>query len=247
MSDSRISWPTGIGWDCGQKLFVSSRFPDIFGYCGDVQFPTLALRQIVDRIDQRLILPNNAPASERNQKISQELQIAYDRYPAHGAQQSTILYFARDDDGRLARLNLLRMDWSRSSTVRSTRIALPTDSALGVTLGSGGPILIRRNEEWKKSQGRTSRGIFGSFCEAISSGDDPRSGGPPQLVGLYPRGEGRMFGIVMGDHKYLAGAIVPVDANINQFEWRNRLFERVDPVTFQRLEGAQPQPRPRIL
>jgi hypothetical protein len=232
ISDSRISWPTGSGWDSGQKLFVSSRFPDMFGYCGDVQFPTLALRPIVDRVDQGLLLAANALAMERNQRIAEELSRAYHDYPAHGAEQSTIVHFARDGEGSGASFSLWRLDWSRSSPIQNTRIGLPTSSVLGVTLGSGWKILVHRNEEWKEAQGRTARGIFSSFCEAISSGEDPRSGGPPQLVGLYPIGAGRLFGVIIDGKRYLAGNAVPEDANVDQFEWRNNLFERMDPRTF---------------
>ena len=87
---------TASSWDSGQKLFVSSRFPDIFGYCGDVQFPTLVLRQIIDRVDQGLLLADNATAFQRNQTIAEELNKAYHGYPKHPEFQSTIVHFARD-------------------------------------------------------------------------------------------------------------------------------------------------------
>ena len=246
VSDSRISWPTGSAWDSAQKLFISSRFPDIFGYCGDVQFPTLALRQILDRIDEGLLFPTNALAIERNQRIAEELRSAYNDYPAHRSEESTIVHFARDGEGHEATFNFWRIDWSSAFPIRSTRIDLPMSSVLGVTLGSGWRVLIDRNEEWKNAQGRTARGVFGSFCEAISSGEDPRSGGPPQLVGLYPRGVGKLFGLIIDGQRYLAGAAVSDDANVDQFEWRNNLFERMDPRTMVRLDGAQPQPRPKM-
>jgi hypothetical protein len=246
VSDSRISWPDGSGWNFGQKLFVSSRFPDLFGYCGDVQFPTLALRQIVDRVDQGLLLSTDASAAERHRRIADELRTAYHNYPAHGSEPCTVVHFARDGEGNRANFSLWRLDWSKSSAMQSTHLELPTSSVVGLTLGSGWKVLIHRNEEWKKAQGRTARGVFGSFCDAISSGEDPRSGGPPQLVGLYPGGAGRLFGVIIDGKRYLAGAEVPDDANVDRFEWRNHLFERMDPTTLKRLDGAQPQPRPVI-
>ena len=245
MGDSRISWPTGA-WDFGQKLFVSSRFPDIFGYCGDVQFPTLALRQVLDRVEQGLLFPSDADSAHRNRTISEELEAAYSNYPAHGSELSTILHFSRDGKGKSAVFRLWRIDWSKTSPMRSTPLKLPETSVLGITLGSGWKVLIHRNEEWKKAQGRTARGVFSSFCDAIASGEGPRSGGPPQLVGLYPSGSGQLFGIVMDEKRYLAGAPVPDDANLDDFEWRNCLFERMNPRTLQRLDGAQRQPRPNI-
>ncbi len=245
VSDSRITWRTGSDWDAGQKLFVSSRFPDIFGYCGDVQFPTLVLRQILDRIDQGLLLPAQASATERNERVAEELSTAYHGYPEHGSEQSTIVHFSRDGEGRTARFALWRIDWSRSSSIQSSRIELPTASVIGIALGSGCRVLIDRNEEWKRAQGRTARGVFSSFCEAISSGEDQRTGGPPQLAGLYPSGLGRLFGLVINGQRYLAGAPVPDDADVDRFEWRNDLFERMNPRTLKRLDEAQVQPRPR--
>jgi hypothetical protein len=244
VSDSRISWGTKSSWDCGQKLFVSIRFPDLFGYCGDVQFPTLALRQVLDKIDQGFLFSATASASERNRALSSELARCYTNYPEHGPQRSTILHVARQGIGRDALFKLWRIDWTRSTTVQSQAIDLPTTSVLGVSLGSGCSVLVERNEKWKKAQGRTARGVFGSFCEAISSSVDPFTGGPPQLVGLYPSGPARLFGVVDGNQRYLAGQLAYDDGNLEGFEWRNTLFERVDPRTRSLLKGAQRQPKP---
>ena len=51
----------------------------------------------------------------------------------------------------------------------------------------------------------------------------------------------------MEDKRYVAGSEVSVDANVDHFEWRNSLFERMDPRALKRLDGAQLQPRPTIL
>jgi len=243
MSDSRITWPNAH-WDAGQKLFVSARFADIFGYSGDVQFPTLALRQILDRMDQGLLFGSAADSALRHRSICAELEAAYHGYPAHGADRSTILHFSRDGTGRHAKFSLWRVEYSRDSAIRSTSLSLPTSSVIGETAGSGWKILIDRNEAWKKAQGRTARGVFSSFCDALESGEDARSAGPPQLVGLYPSFGTRLFGVVWRNGRYLAGSPVPDGAQLDKFEWRNCLFERVDPHTLRRIEGAQPQPRP---
>lgn len=245
ISDSRISWSTGCGWNAGQKLFVSNRYADIFGFCGDVQFPTLALRRVIDLLDSGCLFPEETPASERNQVIAEQLRIAYQDYPAHVEQPSSILHMARDGVGGQAEYYLWRLDWSRSSSIVSTHLDLPTASVLGVTRGSGCRVLENRNEDWKRAQGRTSRGIFSSFCDSIASGEDPRTGGAPQLVGLRPHGSGRLFGIVIGQVRYLAGGVVPEAAELDKFEWFNHLFERTDPRTLERLPGAQRQPKPK--
>lgn len=246
VSDSRITWPTGH-WDSGQKLMVSTKFPDIFGYSGDVQFPTLALRQVLDRLDQGLLCGPEADASQRHEVILRELQSSSLDYPAHPAGASTILHFSRNGQGKNADFSLWRITWSGRFRIGSTATPLPLQSVLGETAGSGWQTLIHRNEAWKDAQGRTARGVFSSFCDAIESGVDPCSAGPPQLVGLYPSWPARMFGVVWQGNRYLAGKPVPDDAELDNFEWRNCLFERIDPRTLELLDGAQPQPRPRTL
>jgi hypothetical protein len=216
----------------------------VFGYSGDVQFPTLALRQTLDRLDQGLLTGPDASSVTRNELICRELETAYHSYPAHGTKLSTILHFSRDGAGKRAQFSLWKIEWSRDSVIRSTSLPLPTSSVIGETAGSGWRTLIDRNEAWKRAQGRTARGVFSSFCDALESGEDPQSAGPPQLVALYPSFPGRIFGVVWHDQRYLAGALVPDGARLDAFEWRNCLFERVDPHTLRRLEGAQPQPRP---
>jgi hypothetical protein len=246
MSDSRITWPNAH-WDSGQKLFVSTRFPDMFGYSGDVQFPTLALRQILERMEQGLLFGSDADSAARHRSLFTELETAYHEYPAHGTDRSTILHFSRDGAGRYAKFSLWKIEWSRDAPIRTTPLSLPTSSVIGETAGSGWKILIDRNEAWKKAQGRTARGVFSSFCDALESGEDLCSAGPPQLVGLYPSFPSRLFGIVWRNGRYLAGSPAPNRAQLDQFEWRNCLFERVDPHTLKRIEGAQPQPRPHAL
>ncbi len=244
VSDSKITWPSGDQWDTAQKLFAAENTPDIFGYCGDVQFPTLALRQVVEQADRGLLFPVGASAEVRHTAIAIALSRASRGYPAHGATTSTILHFSRDGIGASAAFRLWRLDWSQTRPLASVGLALPTESILAASLGSGANVLIERNHAWRNAQGRTARGIFSSFCEAIASGKDCFSGGAPQLVGLYPKWNGLVFGTVFEGKRYIAGSEIRAGANVHPFEWRNELFERVDPLTLQRLPNAQRQPKP---
>ena len=246
VSDSKITWPTGAQWDAAQKLFVAEKSPDIFGYCGDVQFPTLALRQVVEQADRGLLFAEGASSSIRQMAISDALSAASAAYPAHGDKASTIVHFSRDGEGRDARFRLWRIDWSKTNPLSSVELALPTESVLVVSLGTGSRALVERNNDWRRVQGRTARGIFSSFCDALSGGTDPHSGGAPQLVGLYPRWNGLTFGIVFDGRRFMAGTEVQAIANVHPFEWRNDLFERVDPLSLARLQDAQPQPKPQF-
>jgi hypothetical protein len=93
---------------------------------------------------------------------------------------------------------------------------------------------------WNKSTaGDTSRAVFSSFVEALKSEQDPASGGCPQLVSLYREGAGRMNGIVYRRAKYFAGIPIIGNEAPKAVDWFNESFERCDPVTLERLEGAQ--------
>lgn len=52
-SDRRISWSGQPfrTWDSGRKVFACSTHPDVFGYVGDVLFPSLVLGQVATLID----------------------------------------------------------------------------------------------------------------------------------------------------------------------------------------------------
>jgi len=71
---------------------------------------------------------------------------------------------------------------------------------------------------------------------------DPRTGGLPQIVGLYRNRNARLFGIVEEEKKYIYGKESSEDINSTSIEWRNGNFERMNPETLKILEGAQRQP-----
>ncbi|MFS4446546.1 hypothetical protein [Maribacter sp. 2307UL18-2] len=55
-SDSGYSWRTSTKYDYGIKVFGSSRFPEIFAFCGDVLLPSIILGQLLPQIDSGIIL-----------------------------------------------------------------------------------------------------------------------------------------------------------------------------------------------
>jgi hypothetical protein len=245
VSDSRISYLNGQpSRDSGRKLFISERFPDLFGICGDVDFPTHVLRHMTGEIDSGRLLQDGDSSIIRHELLAAKLQRAYPSFEHH--RRSTLLHFSREGDGLRCTYRLWRLDWSPTGKPESLPVDLPTDSAIAISLGSGGTTVVKKNEQWKRALGRTARGVFSSFCDALETGDDPYSGGPPQLVCLYRVGAARTVGVVVGGQRYVAGSGVQDETLCQQFEWRNRLFERVDPRTLSLLPGAQKQPRPKL-
>ena len=60
-SDSRITWGNKGTWDNARKVFGSTNYPELLGYCGDVLFPSQALGQLIDLIDLGLFDDNDTP------------------------------------------------------------------------------------------------------------------------------------------------------------------------------------------
>ena len=51
VSESRFVWDSSRHFDYGKKVFASKSYPEIFGYAGDVLFPSIVLSQILEMID----------------------------------------------------------------------------------------------------------------------------------------------------------------------------------------------------
>src|SRR5689334_556270 len=103
MSDSRISWGKAGKFDYGKKVFGCKNSPDIFGYCGDVLFPSIVLNQIVDLADLGLLFENNWTCEQKSQAVITKLIQSFNNYPkevsginANGLQ---IIHCSRDKNG----------------------------------------------------------------------------------------------------------------------------------------------------
>ena len=100
---------------------------------------------------------------------------------------------------------------------------------------------------YAKARYDAGRAVFSAFHDAIMSGADDSSGGPPQVVGLYREGPARVFGYVRGGRRYVLGSEAPLSGGACGITWFNGTFERCDPLTGAKLPEAQRQPRPNDL
>jgi hypothetical protein len=247
-SDSRITWGPNRRWDSGRKLFASSTSPDLFGYSGEAFFPSQALSQALDLADRSILWSPLTRPDDRHIALLRFLQTAYRR--RHNAPEFdfSIVHAARGE-GR--EFQIWRIDYSGS---RRTWDDIPIDmspvathSNLLLALGSGANNFMVDMRRWKDSaQGNTSRAIFSAFCDALKAGRDPLSGGEPQIVGLTLRGAGQIFGFCTEDEAYLFGSPVAQGDVLSSLEWRDALFQRIDPTTLKLVEGAQRQVRPKM-
>ena len=81
VSDSRISWDNQAKFDCARKVFASKKYPEIFGYAGDVLFPSIVLAQIVESIDCDLLYTRQMSCAEKNKRVYEKLRYALTKYP----------------------------------------------------------------------------------------------------------------------------------------------------------------------
>jgi hypothetical protein len=243
-SDSRISWNPRATWDVGKKLYACKELPELFGYCGDVTFPNSVLPQICEQIDAGLFFGEARSFESKLDKIADAIGRSRLRYPSEHARQFQILYASRSGEGMNASFHAGTVSCDVRGSVLVRVLGLPPASGLVDGVGSGSSSMTQRNRQWQKSDsGGTSRAVFSAFCDSLDAGDDPLSGGAPQLVGLYRIGGPKAFGIVWKGRRYFYGLEVD-SCQKTGVEWRNSLFERYDASDLSLLEGAQRQPRP---
>jgi hypothetical protein len=238
-TDSRISWD-GVGhWDSGRKVFASRVRPELFAYVGDVLFPSLVLGQLVTAIDEGLIFTGGDSPQQRADRIADAIQSAVHNMPLATSRAFQILYVTREGVEMSSAFHAFTVEWSPSHEWIRSSLNTPKVSDTVVIWGSGAESIRKWRQRWNQSsQKDTSRAVFGAFCDSILDGADPKSGGTPQLVGMYRIGPGRTFGIVSQGAPFMFGLNMGKDIPADTVKWHNRQFERCQPDG-QRLPEAK--------
>lgn len=257
-SDSRLTGPlkndlgTGKGleswkWDFGRKLFASQRYPDIWGYVGDVLYPSQILSQIADLVDVGILFKEDDIPEQKLEKIMGYFTIAASNYPF--MPMVHIIYASRLDihgqSGLKSTFRIFHITWkNRKWDVE--RIGMPlSDKKSGklIVLGSGAQNINGAISMWEKSPHRdTSRSFFSAFCDGLETTSDENTGGAPQLVGIHRKGCSKYFGIIYQEQTYFLGLPVARPQNPNQIDWFDDLFQKANGKTKKRLTGAQVHP-----
>ncbi|WP_127088413.1 hypothetical protein [Aquabacter cavernae] len=243
VGDSRITWGSeSYRWDSGRKVFAS-RTADIFGYCGDVLYPTLVLGQLGDLAGQSLLWDQQANAEMRHDKIVEYLKRSFERRHNAPDYDFTILHGARDGEGLRGSFYLWKTSYRvgrRTWTDQKIDVGVPLKSAVLVKLGSGDHALDREIDAWDANpQGGTARSIFSAFCDALEKKSDPLSGGVPQIVSLDRRGGGKVIGFIADGAHYIYGLPIQPLPELSKIEWVDSLFQRMSPETMTLLPNAQ--------
>ncbi|EJL22852.1 hypothetical protein [Novosphingobium sp. AP12] len=246
-SDSRITWGTAHSrWDSGRKVFSGGKFPDIFGYAGDVLFPSLVISQVTELSEQGFLWQNSHDAEERHAIFIDSMKNSIGRRHNSPDQDFHIFHGARDGAGLSCTFKAWKTSYSVSKREFIDRaidvyVGDPR-SRLLAAVGSGEDAFMNEIVQWQSSsQTNTSRAIYSAFCDALHNKIDPLSGGSPQLVGLYRKASAKVFGHVDGNGCHVLGLPVDPSALSSEIEWRDRLFQRVCPHTGDIVPGAQRQ------
>jgi hypothetical protein len=251
-SDSRITWGDGRRWDFCKKIFSSNTEPEILGFCGDVLFPVQALGQVISLIDSECLYEKSDSTRKKFIKIAEVIEQIYSTYPEPHSSPFTIIHGIRLGEGNLTKFEVNMLTWSKVDGFKIELIPTlekfeQSDPKLIVALGSGTGVIKNIASLWEQSDvGGTSRAVFSSFCEAITSGTDACTGGAPQLCALHRKGVGKALGYVSSENTYLSGVVVNKNYNLNNIKFYNSSFEICDPITRTRKEGAQRQPKPKM-
>lgn len=230
--------------DEAQKLFACDKEPHVFGYSGSASYPVTALETLVDLIDFNSFFSKSDNPRRRQANVQTFLKdrLSLDRRPDQRLPFS-IAHGAREGAGMRSRFHLWVLEWSPSGGWKTKKKYMRRESVLLYSDGTGKTRFRTRDRAWKKSEiGKKSRGVFGAFCEALSSGADLQSAGAPQLVGIFNGGPARYFGVVYRGRHYLKGNCV--DGAIPcGIKWFNEAFEQEDPISKKVIGQRQPRPK----
>ena len=193
VTDSRVTWETkSQRWDAGQKAFAPTNSPDIFGYCGDAYFPPLALRQMIDLVNAGIIFRRSDSAEDRHRRALEVIRSAIEKESHAPVANFSVFHGARDGEFMSSKFSAWKTQYSSQTGEWNDRILdlSSGQSYLAHIDGSGTALVSQHTDQLQRTSAkRTSRGAIAAFFKALYSEEDALSGGPPQLVGIWRKGD----------------------------------------------------------
>jgi hypothetical protein len=247
-ADSRFSESDRSVWDYGRKAFASRTTPEILAYCGDVIFASTALGQALQLLEGGLLWQESASPEDRTKSLDAFLKESWQKYPRSRQTQFSVTYACRLRSGMDSLFFMAKLGWDQSLGWTIDLPPLPIASDIVVVAGSGEPHFREKYRRWSETEiSGTSRAVYSAFCDHVKSGRDPRTGGAPQLVGLFREGNAVTFGIIYHEERWASGIRVSPSPALNKVTWVNELFEQRDGITMNLADGAQRHARPRSI
>lgn len=249
-SDSRISWANvNDKIEYGQKLFYSQKYPEIFGFTGDVTLCKSILPHILTYIDTLDGISRCSSIMAKQELIYQEFEKFINNYPSTQKNNFSIFYGTKYNTNLHAEFGVLEIVYNKklNKLDKKNHILENKNKIFKIYDGSGKEIAQKFDYLWEKSDvGGYSRAVFGAFCDAINSNEDRQTNNIAQIVSLW-RGRENPIVTAYAHHKkiFLNGQEITdtsllIEKNISI---RNHLFEICDHQG-NRLVDAQKQPRP---
>ncbi len=246
VSDSRFSTNKSV-FDYGKKVFASKQFPEIFGYCGDVLFPSVILSQIVEMIDSGILINEKMNCDKKNSVIFERICYSLKEYKniLHGS-LIEIIHITRDTVfDKYPNFYAYKLKWTQTEGIKTERILMKSESGIIEVMGAGESEFSENYKRYQQGKNRnTSRNVFHCFLDTLSNTKKFTCGGAPQLVGIYrkPFTGGKNYGIIYNNKRYFLGMGVPTKSHFKDIEWRNELFELCSGYTKKRIPNAKKQP-----
>lgn len=240
-SESRVTRPAGDGVvprvisDSYQKTFASTETPDIFGIFGIVTHAPEIINALLPKLQS---LRDSNLTSDYSLAVSNAISRIRLQHFDHTSFEIIHGYRMGRRDFGCSRISVKVANGSVSTT--TIPMPLQHNHSFHCTWASGGPYIydVQRDDLETDARG-LSRWHWQTFYDAISRTADPYSGGAPQLVGLYTKGNGIPLGVFYSGSRYIFGSRVDSLMLIKTVEWRDDLFQRVDGETGKLLPGAQ--------
>ncbi|MEC7783243.1 MAG: hypothetical protein VYB38_07540 [Bacteroidota bacterium] len=212
-SDSRYSWGNSGKFDNGIKVFGSAKFPEIFGFCGDVLFPSIVLGQLIPQIDNGILIDETDTCKRKNEKIYSFISSSLELYPKNFLGNTfTILHATRVKKD----FKLYKTTFSKNEGLMNKEIGLPKISTKVFSGGSGSVEFDQNWLKWnnkKHNDFRTSRAVYHCLDQTLKTIKDKETGGLPQIVGLYRINNAQLFGIIENGIRYVYGKESSEDIN----------------------------------
>lgn len=238
-SDSRASWGNEAKVDNLQKVFACSKSPDIFGFCGDVNFCQATLINIVSLIDQGILF--EVDNDNKHEIVLGFINKRYAQHPKDRMATGSCIYYGT----KVGRVFHLFVYYIKDGRFICVEKEMPKDSDVIVYDGSGKKEFkenwIQVNHE-KDNNHRTSRNVYHCLAKTIENTSKFSVGGVPQIVGIYRGTNAISFGIEKKERLYLLGHECSENENLDAVEWRNDNFEITNPHTKKLKDGAHAQP-----
>ncbi|MCG2633063.1 hypothetical protein L6654_41675 [Bradyrhizobium sp. WYCCWR 13023] len=218
----------------------------MFGYCGDVVFPSLVLAQIVSAIDNGVLFRSTADAQEKQDVICEALKTSFTRRNGTPDQDFSILHLMRAGEEESREF----YGWEISYAVKARRwhsksLEVPMTTGVVSLIGSGKPFARKYIDRWVNSDvGNRGSAIFSGFCDSLFSNEDQYSGGMPQVAALNKGSHAQIIGFIEKGRHYLNGLQILPARSLHRIKWTDRYFQDINPTTMQRKTGARRRIRP---